>query len=194
MSSSRDRILAAIRHHKPAEQPLPTLPTVGAEPDEPINRFVSTLVAIGADVADLADLPDPLAHVQAVYPTAERRYVSPALSNILGPVAEEPAGPPLSYANVDVALLAGQLAVAENGAVWIDERQLPARVLPFITQHLVLFVRKADIVPDMHAAYARITDPAGFGVFVAGPSKTADIEQSLVKGAQGARTTLVVLV
>jgi L-lactate dehydrogenase complex protein LldG len=34
----------------------------------------------------------------------------------------------------------------------------------------------------------------GFGVFLAGPSKTADIEQSLVLGAHGARGLVVFLV
>ena len=42
----------------------------------------------------------------------------------------------------------------------------------------------ATIVHNMHEAYGSCSfDSAGFGVFISGPSKTADIEQSLVIGA-----------
>jgi L-lactate dehydrogenase complex protein LldG len=42
----------------------------------------------------------------------------------------------------------------------------------------------ADIVPTMHEAYRQINiAEEGWGAFIAGPSKTADIEQSLVIGA-----------
>jgi L-lactate dehydrogenase complex protein LldG len=46
----------------------------------------------------------------------------------------------------------------------------------------------------MHQAYERIGNQEyGFGTFIAGPSKTADIEQSLVLGAHGARGLTVFL-
>ena len=50
-------------------------------------------------------------------------------------------------------------------------------------------------VSDMHAAYARLAErPIGYGMFIAGPSKTADIEQALVIGAHGPRSCTVLLV
>ena len=86
----------------------------------------------------------------------------------------------------DMVVIRGQMGVAENGAVWIDEGDMQVRNLPFVTTHLVLVLEKGKILADMHEAYRQVDlERSGFGVFIAGPSKTADIEQSLVIGAHG---------
>ena len=47
----------------------------------------------------------------------------------------------------------------------------------------------------MHQAYDSIdVAKEGFGAFIAGPSKTADIEQSLVIGAHGARSATIYVI
>lgn len=47
----------------------------------------------------------------------------------------------------------------------------------------------------MHEAYKLISfDKPSYGVFVSGPSKTADIEQSLVIGAHGPKSGYVIFV
>jgi L-lactate dehydrogenase complex protein LldG len=96
---------------------------------------------------------------------------------------------------VHKAYIKASIGVAENGAVWIKESQMINRLLPFICQHLVIVLEKEQIVSTMHHAYQQInTFEEGFGVFLAGPSKTADIEQSLVIGAHGARSLTVYLI
>jgi L-lactate dehydrogenase complex protein LldG len=93
------------------------------------------------------------------------------------------------------AYIRGELGISENGAVWIDESLMINRLLPFICQHLVIVLYEDEIVGNMHDAYKKIDiTKEGFGVFIAGPSKTADIEQSLVIGAHGARSLIVYLV
>lgn len=100
-----------------------------------------------------------------------------------------------TLADVDTAYIRGTIAVAENGAVWLNESQMMNRLLPFICQHLVVIIAKKNIAATMHQAYQLIdTAKDGFGVFITGPSKTADIEQSLVLDAHGPQTMTVVLV
>ena len=90
------------------------------------------------------------------------------------------------FSETDMAIIKAQLGVAENGAVWIDDGDMRVRTLPFVVGHLVIVLEKKAILADMQEAYARIDlSNIGFGVFIAGPSKTADIEQSLVIGAHG---------
>jgi len=102
---------------------------------------------------------------------------------------------PRTLADLDDCIAPGELAVAENAAVWVDGRALAHRAVFVITNHLVLVVRAGDVVHHMHEAYERLAErPRGFGLFISGPSKTADIEQVLVVGAQGARTCTVIVV
>ncbi|MDX1649416.1 MAG: LUD domain-containing protein, partial [Myxococcota bacterium] len=104
---------------------------------------------------------------------------------------------PASFADVAVAILRGEVAVAESGAVALLASDAPARSLAFLCAHLVLLVERERLVPDLHAAFAALPEEAWRGhhlTWVAGPSKTADIEQTLVLGAHGPLTLDVVMV
>jgi len=96
-------------------------------------------------------------------------------------------------AKTNTLVMESQFGVAENGAVWIDETNFPHRLLPFITEQLVVVLNRENMVSDMHEAYRKINlRDTGFGVFISGPSKTADIEQSLVYGAHGEKEVVVI--
>ncbi|HVS95431.1 MAG TPA: LUD domain-containing protein [Puia sp.] len=160
--------------------------------------FISALEAIGGAVYIVPGFGEIADILRERYPDARR-----IVSGLPGPagVAEHPEaiGDPHTLADVDLAVLPAHFGVAENGACWITEQQMLARALPFIAQHLALVFPRSSIVPDMHAAYDRIAAldaaaPYGFSTFIAGPSRTADIEQSLVLGAHGPASLTVFLV
>ncbi|MGI2260136.1 LutC/YkgG family protein [Shewanella sp. GXUN23E] len=101
---------------------------------------------------------------------------------------------PHELKDIDFAVIEGELAVAENGAVWVPEQE-SHRVTPFICENLLLAVKQDALVANMHQAVSRLTLRSGScGAFIAGPSKTADIEQSLVVGAHGACSLDVYLI
>ena len=102
---------------------------------------------------------------------------------------------PHDLESVDWAVLPGQFGVAENGAIWVTDAGLKHRAIYFIVQHLALVLPSDQIVHQMHEAYGRASvGSSSLGVFISGPSKTADIEQSLVIGAHGPRSLTVICV
>jgi L-lactate dehydrogenase complex protein LldG len=192
--SARADILKAIRERRPASPPLPQLPKLREKGTDIQSRFCESLLLAGAEWVPESAILDWGSYLEEHYPDCQE--IVTALPELAGPnIQYLPATMDTrSLQNVDVAIIKGDWGVAENGAIWVPQEQLPARVLPFITQHLILLLSTDKIVETMHDAYHYIRPGStSFGVFIAGPSKTADIEQSLVKGAQGARSALVVL-
>lgn len=112
--------------------------------------------------------------------------------DVIGNVA--PPDDPHALAALDVFVCEGVLGVAESGAIWLPASRLGVRAALVLAHDVVILLPRSAIVGDLHEAYATVEVSAEeFGVFLAGPSKTADIEQSLVIGAHGARGTRVVL-
>ena len=191
--SSRQAILDRLRSGA-AEHP--ELPGVDDSRltlfDDPIDVFVETLRSVGGEahlVESAAQIGDRLA---AIPTFAEAERVLSLVPDAIPGNTDASARDPHAHESLDWVIAKGDFMVAENGAIWIDGADLPHRVLLFIPQYLAIVVSRGNIVHNMHQAYARIGQPtAPFGVFVAGPSKTADIEQSLVLGAHGCRALQV---
>ena len=184
--SSREKILSAIRGISKDETPLPKLPDFGVE-GSLAEVFTQSILGNKGEVISTSDLESWLEKQQ--FP----KIISLAKGFEQFSNLELPKDPH-ELDDLNLAILEGQFGVAENGAIWLDDRQLPLRALPFIAEHLVLVLRKTDLFPTLHQAYQEIgVEYSGFGLFIAGPSKTADIEQSLVIGAHGAKSLRVVL-
>jgi hypothetical protein len=99
---------------------------------------------------------------------------------------------PHALNDVDVGVVRSPLGVAEAGAVWLTQDSLFVNALGVLSQHLVILLDPAAIVDTMHDAYGRLDLASSpYGVFLAGPSATGDIEGVIIHGAQGARSLTV---
>ena len=194
--SGKENILNAVAKNKPAfiASPEMVIDRSATNDGNLVDRFTKTLESIGGKaivVEGYEAIENAISQARAaggwvVNTISEAGETDPQINSELDAPSLE---------KVFIAYIKGTVAVAENGAIWVTESQAVNRLLPFICQHLVLVVNASAIVPTLHEAYKQIDiAEEGYGVFIAGPSKTADIEQALVIGAHGARSLTVYLV
>ena len=189
--SSRDDILARVRKNQPPPQPLPAVPTFDTDIDSPLDRFKGAVLRMGGKVADPPADGDLDALIGRLFPDA--KVVCSATPEVTGnrPIADARA--PADLDDVDVGVVRALFGVAETGSVWLTEAEFRVNTLGFLAQHLVVLLDPSRIVANLHHAYReRPQFDARYGVFMTGPSATADIEGVLIHGAQGIRTLTVV--
>jgi L-lactate dehydrogenase complex protein LldG len=199
--SSRAAILADIRRQLPVDAPLPSLDGPWIQYESPLTQFTDVLASVGGRGLVIESEHALRTEVDRIASSIKAQRVYSAVAAVGGNVAWESIDSPHDLADVDLAIAPGELAVAENAAVWVSDQTLPQRSAYFLAQHLVLVVPRTRLVHNMHEAYAWLAHQTGgrafptplFGAFLSGPSKTADIEQSLVIGAHGARSLHVLL-
>jgi L-lactate dehydrogenase complex protein LldG len=189
--SSRDDILARIRKNQPAPTALPPVPAFDTPGAPLLELFKAGVERMGGRVVQApAGSLDAL--VRSLYPDAA--VFCSATDEVAGDRALDPGRPPAELDGVDVGVVRALFGVAETGSVWLTAAQFKVSALGFLSQHLVVLLDPARIVPNMHHAYReRAQFDAGYGVFMTGPSATADIEGVLIHGAQGIRSLTVVL-
>ncbi len=215
--SPRDVILASIRSNLPPAVPLPDvpgsdrrgiaaglgykehvtrLPEVPGFPDvgEPhLPYFQRQLEAMGGQLFEVADRAAACAKVAELFPDA--KVVCSAAPEVPGTrrgwwIDNNPH----ELFDVDVGVVRSPLGVAETGAVWLTQAELLVNALAVLSQHLIVLLDPGAVVDTMNDAYERVDLTANpYGLFLAGPSATADIEGVVVHGAQGARTMTILL-
>ena len=192
--TSREKILAEVKKNQPERVPLPDISGFKGPVQDNVQEYMDTFIGIGGNAFAVDDIDSIKALIREQFDTSKRMVTTlPALADRLEFYSAD--ADPHTFENVELAVIKAHLAVAENGAVWLTEDVMGQRIIPFICQHLAVLVDASTIVPTMQEAYAKIgASDYGFGVFIGGPSKTADIEQALVMGAHGPITMTVFIV
>lgn len=200
MSDAREEILARLASApvapgasvtRVAPPPMPEDPTAVIAERLGQNGGVLVANAAPSDWPERIDLPDGIAGFDHVY--CPDRLALPA-HGITRRGAGARARTVRELEPLDLCVLEAEFTVVENGASWHVPDSALERAAALLAEHLVVVSRTSTLVPSLHDAYPRIDlARTGFGWFLSGPSKTADIEQALVLGAHGPRTMHLVL-
>lgn len=191
--TSREIILNKVKANKPAATQHPGPLTNAIRYENALETFKTMLTNIEGKTFEVSSWEEIATILNVEYPDLPNKATDiPQLAS-WADFSLRHEDPHL-LEQVNVAVIQGKVAVAENAAIWVTEEGMTHRVLPFITQYLAIVVPANNLVNNMHDAFEQIaTGNYGWGVFISGPSKTADIEQSLVIGAHGARALCVFL-
>ena len=190
----KEDFLNKLRKNTHVQFDMPDMDIRGIQYEDTLGQFVKMTEAVGGHVivAKEGESPDDL--VRRAYPEAET-FASNLPEITVATKNPDTVAEANDLNGTDVGIVRGEVGVAENGCIWIPQTMKEKAIL-FISEYLIIFLDRKNIVNNMHEAYARIAmDPKyNFGTFISGPSKTADIEQALVMGAQAARGVTVVLI
>lgn len=190
--NSREKILAAVKQNQPPLVALPDYSSLKQYIAPNADQFMEVLKLIGGKPIEVKSFDEISSYVKENF-TNQRRVTTITELETIAQKADATIVPQ-QLEDVGLAIIKAQFGVAENGAVWLTEKEMEIRALPFIATNLAIVLQKQNIVNTMHEAYDTIGNMEyGFGAFIAGPSKTADIEQSLVLGAHGPKSMTVFL-
>lgn len=191
--SSRSHILAAVRKNRPPEIMRPDERPLSSPSGDLATSFEALARNNSSEILHAG--PTEIESLLEERFGSGQRTASAISESRFGNLKIGPETAPHSLNPLDVFVCRGTFGVAENGAIWLAESEIVVRAAPFLAEHLVVLLDKTELVADMHDAYRRLRiDEEPFGLFCTGPSKTADIEQSLVVGAHGPRRHTIVLV
>jgi L-lactate dehydrogenase complex protein LldG len=161
---------------------------------EPLVQFVKMSEMVGGQVIEVDPGRDVNVLIRELFPDAKE--IASNLPEItIATRNPDTVGRARDLNGTDVGVIRGQFGVAENACVWIPQT-MKEKAICFISENLVILLPKSQIVNNMHEAYKRIEFDKtydGYGTFISGPSKTADIAQVLVMGAQAARSATILL-
>ncbi len=193
---NKEDLFKKLRANTREQYDMPDMHIDGIQYPDTFKQFVKMTEKVGGNVVEVKkeEADDLDAVIKKQYPEAKTFASNLPYIHIVQKNPDTVAEAK-ELDGTDVGIVEGKIGVAENGCIWIPQT-MKEKAVCFISEYLVIVLDKNNIVNNMHEAYKRIEfDPEyQFGTFISGPSKTADIEQALVMGAQAARDVTVIIV
>jgi len=208
--TARDRLLNRLRRHlRPTNHPAPWRSR--RRFDDLPARFTEALTAAGGEVVRVATHADARAAIFTLLDDIQARRVALNDELLLRQLALPDHAPRAIEwyvadkntealrafcAHADVGITAAAAALAETGTVVVQSGRGKSRLVSLLPPVHIAILTTDQITTDLFT-WVETKRPAEMPanlVFVSGPSKTADIEQTLAIGVHGPRRFVVVLV
>ena len=193
--SNKEDILKKYRANVREKFDMPDLSDIkGITYPDPLVQYITMTESVGGHVIEVKEGQDINQLIRDLYPDA-KEFASNLPEITIATRNPDTVGRARDLNGTDVGIIRGKFGVAENACIWIPQTMKEKAVM-FISENLVILLPKSQIVNNMHEAYKRIEfdqEYDGYGTFISGPSKTADIAQVLVMGAQAARSATILL-
>lgn len=221
--SARDAVLAAIRRSlgvsgnessrrkvvadRLTDHPAGVIPARGQLPaNERVELFATMLTAAAGTIARVAELADVPAEVAAflrkhALPPAVQRGADPLLATL--PWESDPALAITTQApdrNALASVSHAFAAAAETGTIILTSGPDNPTSLNFLPDNHIVVLQAKDVAGDYETVWQLLREKFGADKLprtvnmVTGPSRSADIEQTLILGAHGPRRLHVILV
>ncbi len=189
----KEELFEKLRRNTREQYDMPEINIKGITYDDPVKQFIQMTETSGGKVKCISAQDDVNKVIKELYP--ESKVFASHLPQItIAQKNPDTVAEANELNGTDVGILQGEIGVAENACVWIPQT-MKEKAVCFISEELVILLDSKNIVNNMHEGYKRIKVPElGYGCWISGPSKTADIEQALVMGAQAARGVTVLLI
>jgi L-lactate utilization protein LutC len=166
----------------------------GREPDAPpldlLGGFRDVLAVLNGAVHEAASPDEARRRARELIGGATvARWDDAALDGIADEIA--PAE------DAEVSLILADVGVADTGQIGLVHRAGRPRAAALLPPRQIALLAAEDLVQSVAEAFARLgvggPDHPGHVVLVAGPSRTADIEQRMILGVHGPRTLDVIV-
>ena len=203
--NSRDEILGRLRplaRNTPHPQPWQSRRDFA----DLAVRFTESLTAVGGEVIRTPNLDQAWMRLRDLLHEIEADHIvtnnEPPISNL--PISQSPMtwhivgqteGELKTFCETaDVGLSSADAALAETGSLVISSGDAKSRMVSLLPPVHVALVPESKLTADIFTWTAvRKGDLPSNVVLVSGPSKTADIEMTLVKGVHGPKRFIVIL-
>ena len=192
----------------PQFDPRPWLPPVGESVDDRIDLFSrnsSELRTVFVVVSSVAEAKIALMQIAT---DQGWRSIATHDGSLVKPIAESLNLPTLltdggyviaDLEKVDAGISECDALVAQTGSVLLTSRSAGGRALSVLPPHHVVVTKIDQLLPDLPSAYELIGrkylgNPPSFMTMITGPSRTGDIERTIVLGAHGPKQLTVILI